>query len=216
MKKTRNLVLCVAGVAALCLTAQYSICLADGKPGEGNNAVRKTNDAREGGASVRKAPPPRGGYKPNGNMREAEKKDFRKKDGPHAGPGQRPDNRNWGGSPNMHEIPRGWQMAEFRRKHPEYFELIEEDVRLEKKTAELAGQWKNAQDGEKGGIKNELTEVATKHFKIRQDRRLYELRLMEEKIQDMRKDIERRNGRLEKIIHHRVKNLLEKDESSEF
>ena len=107
----------------------------------------------------------------------------------------------------------GNQMAELREKHPRLFELIQEDVDLEKKAAELAKQWKAAEAGKKDEVKAELKKVLDQHFQVREERRLYELKMVEDRLREMRIEIEERPKKKDRIVEKRMKDLLEKEEA---
>ena len=138
-----------------------------------------------------------------------------KKDGKDA-----PRSKGGANSPNSASVRRvpgpGNQMTELREKHPRLFELIQEDVDLEKKATELSQQWKAADAGKKDEVKAELKKVLVQHFKVREERRLYELKMVEDRLQEMRKEIEDRQKKMDRIVSKRLNDLLEKEAGLEF
>lgn len=153
--------------------------------------------------------------KTDGNKKENEKKSGKdeKKDPRKNGTTAKSDNRGWVGG---RDLTRSRNMEELKQKHPEFFALIQEDVRLEREGAQLKKEWKNADTSKKEELKKELKEVITQHFQVRQKRRLYELQLLEERIQEMRKEINGREAKMERIVNKRLEDLLEKDDELEF
>lgn len=170
--------------------------------------------AQDGGSAKKPGRPAVSHPKNDVRNGAANKNDHRKKGTPG---GPRQDDRNWGGGwSDRGGMPHMGNMADLKKKHPEFYELIQEDMNLNRKTRELVSAWKEAAADKKGGIKAELLEVATEHFQVRKDRQLYELKLLEERIESMRKGLERRDAKKDSIINHRVKELLEKDEDMRF
>ncbi|MDO4585081.1 MAG: hypothetical protein Q4D62_13380 [Planctomycetia bacterium] len=102
------------------------------------------------------------------------------------------------------------------KKHPEFQKLLQEEVRLEKETRTLVKKFKDAPESEQKSIRKELENVVTEHFQVRQQRRLYELKLMEERIQILREDIEDRDKNAGKIVKKRMNDLLESESGWKF
>ncbi|MDO4551199.1 MAG: hypothetical protein Q4C96_08120 [Planctomycetia bacterium] len=161
-----------------------------------------------------KMPPKKGAKERNPNFQGNKKNHWNNTQNPSQ---ERP---NWHGNPphaDMHEFMYRRNMEEFKNAHPKLFELMEQDIQLNKKAARLKELWKNAKIKEqKEEIQKELKNVITEHFKVRQERRLYELTLLEEKIKNMRKEIKNREAKMDKIINYRLKFLLEIEEGLEF
>ncbi len=185
---------------------------AESRPAAGARAKNASRD------EAKKDAPARG----NEQGEDGGKKDPRKKGNPpHHTNGARQDNRDWAGAkpgtvPGLGGGLRWGNFGELKKKHPELFELIQRDMELNKKTAELVQAWKEAAPGDKDALKAELREVATEHFTVREDRQLYELKLLEERIQRMRKESEKRKEKMEKVVNRRVKDLLERDDDADF
>lgn len=197
--KNAGLILSFSLIFSCCLmvpvSAVWSQDDGSGKKKDGRSAVsRPKNDGRDGAAN---------------------KNDPRKKGNP-GGPRQEDRNWNGGGRSDWGGMPHLGNMGDLKKKHPELFELIQQDMSLNRKTRELVAAWKEAAADKKDGVKAELREVATEHFQVRKDRQLYELKLLEERIEGMRKGLERRDAKKDKIINHRVNELLEKDEDMRF
>lgn len=197
--KNARLILSFCLIFSCCLAVPVSAVRAQ----DGGNGKKK-----DGRPAVSRA-------KNDGHNGAANKNDARKKGNP-GGPRQDDRSRNGGGWSDRGGMPHMGSMGDLKKKHPELFELIQQDMNLNRKTRELVQAWKEAAADAKDGIKAELVEVATEHFQVRKDRQLYELKLLEERIEGMRKGLERRDAKKDNIINHRVKELLEKDEDMRF
>lgn len=103
------------------------------------------------------------------------------------------------------------------KTHPEFKKLVEEELRLERQSRELVRQAKNEKDLQKKDVlREELRKVVEQHFVVKQERRLYELKLLEERIQELRIQIERRNERKDLIIERRMMDLIGTEEDLQF
>ena len=90
--------------------------------------------------------------------------------------------------------------------------MMLEENELDRRSHELAAQYRRAPTAEKEEIKKLLAEVVTKQFRVRQERRMLELKRIEEEVKRLRESIERRNEAREKIIERRVVELLGLDD----
>ncbi|MDO4574571.1 MAG: hypothetical protein Q4D98_05095 [Planctomycetia bacterium] len=115
----------------------------------------------------------------------------------------------------FHGMP-GRGMEQVFKSHPEYQKLVQDDVQMEKETRELAKKYRKVSDAEKPAIQDELRQLVSRHFKVRQERRLYEVKLMEERIQKIRNDIEERGKKLDRIVEKRLDDLLDSGEDLRF
>lgn len=158
------------------------------------------------GAPIGPPEGPRGSEQPFG----------RRGPGPGAGPG--PEGMGpqgpMGPCGPMGPGPRGpWGEPEaMGRGDPEMHRLMLEENELDRRSHELAAQFHRAPSPEKEEIKRELAEVVTKQFRVRQERRMLELKRIEEEVKRLRESIERRNEAQDKIIERRVADLLGLDD----
>lgn len=103
-----------------------------------------------------------------------------------------------------------------QRADPEMFRLLRADEELEEQTHRLAMQYRRAPEAEKEQIRKELTALVTKHFEVRQQRRLLEVRRLEDELRRLRETIERRQAHREEIIQNRLRELLGPDDVLRF
>lgn len=102
------------------------------------------------------------------------------------------------------------------KKHPEFQRLLQEEVRLEKETRLLVKKFKDSPESKQKAVRKDLEKIVAEHFQVRQQRRLYELKLMEERIRILRDDIEDRDENAEKIVKKRMNELLESEPGWKF
>jgi len=110
--------------------------------------------------------------------------------------------------------PRGpWGEQEgMGRGDPEMHRLMLEETELDRRSHELAAQYRRAPTAEKEELKKQLAEVVANQFRVRQERRMLELKRIEEEVKRLRESIERRNEAQDKIIERRVAELLGLDD----
>ncbi|MDO4570458.1 MAG: hypothetical protein Q4D38_08750 [Planctomycetia bacterium] len=131
-------------------------------------------------------------------------------------------NDAWGGAPQkrFHFAPHGGpnmqNMQAVFKKHPEFQRLIEEDLFLERETRALVKRIKGASGDEKEKLLAGLESLVKKHFEVRQAKRKYELKLMEERISKIREELEERDQKADRIVERRVRDLVEEDEDLKF
>ncbi len=172
-----------------------------------------------------KAPPDRPEKGPreklDRQLRPEGKPDWRREEGP--GPRipdrpDRPDRPPVGppeGPPGPPMPPRpDWERLQ--RTDPEMFRLLRADEELEEQTHRLAMQYRRAPEAEQEHIRKELEALVNKHFEVRQQRRLLEVRRLEEELRRLRETIERRQAHREEIIQHRIRELLGPDDAFRF
>jgi len=95
-----------------------------------------------------------------------------------------------------------------RHRDPEMFKLLQEDNELDRRTAELGMQFRQAPPEQRERIEKEVRELVNKQFEIRQQRRKIELKRLEAEIQRLREATERRAQARDQIIQRRVSELL--------
>jgi hypothetical protein len=107
--------------------------------------------------------------------------------------------------------------AESLGKHdPEMYKLIKADMDMERQTRDLAMQYRRATSDERAKLKEQIKELVTKHFAVRQERRALELKRIEADVQRLRESMERRQKAREKLIEQRVSELVGRDEEPTF
>ncbi len=88
------------------------------------------------------------------------------------------------------------------------YKLLREDLQLEWQARELAVQYRLAPEGRRAKIKQQLKELVDQHFDIRQQRRLLELKRLEEELKRLRAAIDHRNESRESLVGKRISQLL--------
>ena len=88
------------------------------------------------------------------------------------------------------------------------YKLLKEDRGLERWTREVAIQYQRAPNKQKEVIRAELDGLVNKHFEVRQQRRLLELKRLEEELKRLRDAIDQRNEAREELVGKRVSELL--------
>lgn len=102
--------------------------------------------------------------------------------------------------------PRGGMDME--RQDPEMYKLLKEDNDLEGQTWELGMRYRRAPSEERAKIKQQLTELAGKQFEVRQQRRLLELKRLEEEIKRLREAIDRRKEARDSLVNKRIQQVI--------
>ena len=116
-----------------------------------------------------------------------------------------------GGMPGMRPPGMGAQGPDWesmRENDPEMYKLEMADREMERQTAELSAQHRNAPKDRRETIHKELEDVISKHFEVRQQRRMLQLSRLEKELQRMRDEIERRNERRGEIVGKRITELV--------
>ncbi len=109
---------------------------------------------------------------------------------------------------------RNWDALE--RTDPEMYKLLKEDYDLERRTRELAIQYRRATGQQRPAIREQLEKLADKHFQARQERRLLELKRLEEELKRLREAIRRRDEARETLVGERVSELLGDEDDLDF
>jgi uncharacterized protein YPO0396 len=104
--------------------------------------------------------------------------------------------------------PRMNSWEDLKRIDPEMYELEKQDQDLERKTFELASQFRNAPLDQRAEMKKQVEETVTKHFDVRQKKRQLQLSRMEKELQRMREEIQRRGDAQKEIVGKRLTELL--------
>jgi hypothetical protein len=101
-----------------------------------------------------------------------------------------------------------------RPNDPEMEKLIRTDVELDRQSRDLAERFRGASKDEQDDIKKKLSDVVTKQFEARQERRTLELKHLEDEIKRIRESIDKRNQGKQQIVDRRVSELLGQDDNS--
>jgi hypothetical protein len=99
-----------------------------------------------------------------------------------------------------------WQSLE--QNDPEMFKLLKADTDLDRQSQELAVQYRQAPKDQQVAIKQKLEKAVTEHFEARQQRRLLELKRLEEELKRLRESIDKRKEAQPQIVNRRVSELL--------
>ncbi|MDO4425631.1 MAG: hypothetical protein Q4D17_07715, partial [Planctomycetia bacterium] len=108
-------------------------------------------------------------------------------------------------------------MREALKIYPEFSKIVREEIQLEKRSRELARLIKQEKNPKKkNAMEAELRKIIYERFDVRQARRLYELKIFEERIQELRQQTERRNEKKDRIVEKRFIDLIGTDEDLRF
>ena len=103
-----------------------------------------------------------------------------------------------------------------KRNDPERFKLLQKDFELDRKIKDLVRQYKSETNSEqKEVLKKEISELCTKHFEVRQQRRELDLARMKAWLNQIEQDINKSRQNKDKIIEQRINSLLD-DSLGEF
>jgi hypothetical protein len=94
------------------------------------------------------------------------------------------------------------------QRDPEMHKLATAENELDRRTRELARDYREAPNDERAKLREELKELVTRHFETRQERRALELKRFEEELKRLREAMELRETEREQIIDKRVSELL--------
>lgn len=132
--------------------------------------------------------------------------------GPMGGPGMGPGM----GGPGM-AGPAGRGELQFLEQHdPEMYKLVKADMDLERQTGQLAMQYRQAPTDQRAKLKEKLKNLVGKHFDVRQERRVLELKRLEAELQRLRESMDRRLKAREKLVEERVADLVGREEETGF
>ena len=109
----------------------------------------------------------------------------------------------------MPGMPGGGMMPgrDFQEDH-EMAALNRSDYDLDQQTRELTEKLRSAKQEDREKIKAEITEVITKHFDVRQQRRELQIKRMEDELKKLRESMTRRNESKDQIIKKRLAELI--------
>ena len=107
-----------------------------------------------------------------------------------------------------------WQSLE--QNDPEMYKLLQADFNLERQSQELAIQYRQAPQDQREAIKQKLEKLVAEHFEARQQRRLLELKRLEEELKRLRESIDKRKEAEPQIVNRRVSELLGLQDEPQF
>ena len=99
---------------------------------------------------------------------------------------------------------------------PEMYKLLQADYSLDRQSQELAIQYRHAPKDQREAIKQKLEKSVAEHFEARQQRRLLELKRLEEELKRLRDSIDKRKEGQAQIINRRVSELLGLQDEPQF
>jgi hypothetical protein len=102
------------------------------------------------------------------------------------------------------------------RNDPEMFKALKEEAELERQTLELSRQFRQAPKDRREELKKEIEVTVGKHFEVRQQRRLLEVKRLESEVQRLRDSIESRNKVRAEIIKRRIGELTGEGDELQF
>lgn len=104
------------------------------------------------------------------------------------------------------------RLLQMKKDDPEGFELRAGDYRLDQQARELANKYRELEAADKDldarDVKRELEKVVEAHFDVRQKMREHILKKMEERLDVMRADLEKRDDDRKDLIEQRVGELV--------
>jgi hypothetical protein len=103
-----------------------------------------------------------------------------------------------------------------RNNDPEMYKLLKEDAELDRKSRELAVEFRRAPKDQREKIKLLLEQVVNQHFEVRQQRRSLELKRLEEELKSLRDRMDRRAKARKEIVNKRVSELLGVEDDMHF
>jgi hypothetical protein len=99
-------------------------------------------------------------------------------------------------------------LERLKDQDPEMAELMEKDMDLERKTAELAHSLHRASPAEKEKMREQVKTLTGEHFAVRQQRRQLQLKRMEDEVKRLKESIAAREQQKTEILQRRVEELL--------
>ncbi len=102
------------------------------------------------------------------------------------------------------------------KNDPEAFKLFKQEMELDRRSHELAGEYRDASTSQREDIKKDIEKVVDQQFEVRQQHRQLGLKRLEQELQQVRNSIERRNQARKQIVEKRVAELLGQEEDLGF
>jgi hypothetical protein len=110
----------------------------------------------------------------------------------------------------------GFGLEFLKETDPEMYKVLKEDRDLEDQCRKLAMQYRRAPSDQRAKIKQQVEELVSKHFDVRQQRRSLELKHLESELQRLRETIDRRAKARKELVEKRVSDLIGKEDEVGF
>jgi hypothetical protein len=107
-----------------------------------------------------------------------------------------------------------WDALE--KNDPQMYKLLQADFELECRERELVIQYRQAPGAQRTAVKKQLTELVNEQFTVRQERRVLELKRLEEELERLRKAIEARSEVRDEMVAKRISQLLGEENELDF
>ena len=99
---------------------------------------------------------------------------------------------------------------------PEMYKLVKADAELDRQARELAAQYRQAAAEKREQIRRQVEQLVNRHFEVRQQRRLLELKRLKDELQSFQEAIDRRTKARKDLVEKRVSDLLGSEERPKF
>lgn len=96
------------------------------------------------------------------------------------------------------------------------YKAVKTDMDLDRLTRELAMQYPRAPSDQRDRIKKEVEKAVAQQFEVRQQRRVLELKRLENELLRLHEAMDRRGKAREQLIQKRVSELLGHDDQPAF
>jgi|GEM_PF-6275780 len=116
------------------------------------------------------------------------------------------------GRENLHALIGGrlpWvrRLIYMKRNDPERYELSLQDLKLQRESQELAKRIHEADESERAALSTQLRQRLTAQFEVRQKVRQLEIRALEKRIEEMKKQLDERSKSSQQLIDDRHEEL---------
>ena len=103
-----------------------------------------------------------------------------------------------------------------READPEMYKLLKEDADLGRQSFDLAQQYRRAVGDQREKIKDLIAKTVNKHFEVRQQRRVLELKRLEGELKRLQESLDRRAKARKELVEKRVSDLLGHEDEARF
>jgi hypothetical protein len=98
-----------------------------------------------------------------------------------------------------------------RTSDPEMYKLMNEDAESDRQSQDPAEQYRQAPADKRDQIRQQVEKVVNRHFEVRQERRLLELKRLKEQLQSFQEAVDRRTKARKELVERRISDLLDSD-----
>ena len=225
--RVKKLTVVVVSSVGLALLLGGRILAADAGPGPDRDTGSQAEADRPqppgppgGPAMGRRRPPgaqPGGRRGPGGGFGRRGPPQMRPAGPPSEGGANRPGRPDRPGprSPGHPGGPPRWphhNWENLQKNEPEMYKLLVAERDLERQERELSIQYRRAPGPQRAAVKAELKELVGKHFEVRQQRRMLELKGLEKELRRLREAIDRRNEARDALVGKRITQLIGEDD----